>query len=48
MKVVRNLLISNTEPTDTNVGWLKPLPDGNFKLFFFFFFFFIMVAGLLS
>ena len=35
MKVVRNLLISSTEPTDTNVGWLKPLPDGNFKLFFF-------------
>ena len=34
MKVVRNLLISSTEPTDTNVGWLKPLPDGNFKLFF--------------
>lgn len=25
MKVVRNLLISSTEPTDTNVGWLKPL-----------------------
>lgn len=43
MKVVRNLLISSTEPTDTNVGWLKPLPDGNFKLFFL-----IMVAGLLS
>lgn len=35
MKVVRNLLISSTEPTDTNAGWLKPLPDGNFKLFFF-------------
>lgn len=35
MKVVRNLLISSTEPTDTNVGWLKPLPDGNYKLFFF-------------
>lgn len=35
MKVVRNLLISSTEPADTNVGWLKPLPDGNFKLFFF-------------
>lgn len=35
MKVVRNLLISSIEPTDTNVGWLKPLPDGNFKLFFF-------------
>lgn len=35
MKVVRNLLISSTEPTDANAGWLKPLPDGNFKLFFF-------------
>lgn len=35
MKVVRNLVISNIEPTDTNVGWLKPLPDGNYKLFFF-------------
>ena len=35
MKVVRNLVISNIEPSDTNVGWLKPLPDGNYKLFFF-------------
>lgn len=35
MKVVRNLVISSIEPTDTNVGWLKPLPDGNYKLFFF-------------
>lgn len=35
MKVIRDLLVSSTEPTDTNVGWLKPLPDGNFKLFFF-------------
>lgn len=29
MKVVRNLLISSTEPTDTNVGWLKPLLEQN-------------------
>lgn len=35
MKVVRNLLISSIEPTDTNIGWIKPLPNGSFELLFF-------------
>ena len=35
MKIIRNLVMGEKEPTDVNVGWLKPIEDGNFKLFFF-------------
>ena len=34
MKVIRNIRISNTAPINTEVGWLKPLDDGTFKLMF--------------
>lgn len=35
MKAVRDIVISEVEPPINNVGWLKPLPNGNFMLFFF-------------
>ena len=35
MKAVRDIIISEVEPPVNNVGWLKPLPNGNFMLFFF-------------
>ena len=35
MKAVRDIVISEIEPPVNNVGWLKPLPNGNFMLFFF-------------
>ena len=35
MKAVRDIVISEVEPPVNNVGWLKPLPNGNFMLFFF-------------
>ena len=35
MKVVRDIVISEVEPPVNNVGWLKPLSNGNFMLFFF-------------
>lgn len=35
MKAVRDIVISEVEPLVNNVGWLKPLSNGNFMLFFF-------------
>ena len=35
MKAVRDIVISEFEPPVNNVGWLKPLPNGDFMLFFF-------------
>lgn len=35
MKTVRDIVISEFEPPVNNVGWLKPLSNGNFMLFFF-------------
>ena len=35
MKTVRDIVISEVEPPVNNVGWLKPLSNGNFMLFFF-------------
>lgn len=35
MKAVRDIIISEVEPPVNNVGWLKPLSNGNFMLFFF-------------
>ena len=35
MKAVRDIVISEVEPPVNNVGWLKPLANGNFMLFFF-------------
>ena len=35
MKAVRDIVISEIEPPVNNVGWLKPLSNGNFMLFFF-------------
>ena len=32
MKYTKDIIISNTEPT-TNAIWLKPTPDGNYKLY---------------
>lgn len=35
MKAIRDIIISEIEPPVNNVGWLKPLSNGNFMLFFF-------------
>lgn len=35
MKAVKDIIISEIEPPVNNVGWLKPLANGNFMLFFF-------------
>ena len=35
MKTVRDIVISEVEPPVNNVGWLKPLSNGDFMLFFF-------------
>ena len=35
MKTVRDIVISRSEPSVNNVGWLKPLSNGTFMLFFF-------------
>ena len=35
MKAVRDIVISEVEPPVNDVGWLKPLSNGNFMLFFF-------------
>ena len=35
MKALRDIIISEVEPPVNNVGWLKPLSNGNFMLFFF-------------
>lgn len=34
MKTVKDIVISVSEPTVNNVGWLKPLSNGAFMLFF--------------
>ena len=34
MKAVKDIVISEVEPPVNNVGWLKPLTNGNFMLFF--------------
>ena len=35
MKTVKDIVISVSEPSVNNVGWLKPLSNGAFMLFFF-------------
>lgn len=35
MKTVKDIVISVSEPTVNNVGWLKPLSNGAFMLSFF-------------
>lgn len=35
MKIVKDIVISVSEPPVNNVVWLKPLSDGAFMLFFF-------------
>ena len=35
MKVVKDIVISISEPLINNVGWLKPLSNGAFMLYFF-------------
>lgn len=35
MKTIRDVIISTTEPSVNNVGWLKPLQNGTFMLLFF-------------
>ena len=35
MKIVKDIVISTSEPPVNNVGWLKPLSNGTFMLFFF-------------
>lgn len=35
MKIIRNLVIGGKEPTDVNVGWLKPTEDNSFRLLVF-------------
>ena len=35
MKIVKDIVISISEPLINNVGWLKPLSNGAFILYFF-------------
>lgn len=35
MRIVKDIVISISEPPVNNVGWLKPLSNGAFMLFFF-------------
>ena len=35
MRTVKDIVISVSEPSVNNVGWLKPLSNGAFMLFFF-------------
>ena len=35
MKIIKDIVISRSEPPVNNVGWLKPLSNGTFMLFFF-------------
>ena len=35
MKIVKDIVISISEPLIKNVGWLKPLSNGAFILYFF-------------
>ena len=35
MKTIKDIIISTSEPSVNNVGWLRPLSNGAFMLFFF-------------
>lgn len=35
MKTVKDIVISISEPPVSNVGWLKPLPNGTLMLYFY-------------
>ena len=35
MKTIKDIVISASEPSVNNVGWLKPLSNGAFMLFLF-------------
>ena len=35
MRTVKDIVISASEPSVNNVGWLRPLSNGAFMLFFF-------------
>ena len=35
MKTIKDIVISVSEPSVNNVGWLRPLSNGAFMLFFF-------------
>ena len=35
MRTVKDIVISVSEPSVNNVGWLRPLSNGAFRLFFF-------------
>ena len=35
MKIIKDIVISRSEPPVNNVGWLKPLSNGTFMLYFF-------------
>ena len=35
MRAVKDIVISISEPSVNNVGWLRPLSNGAFMLFFF-------------
>lgn len=35
MKLVKNIIISKSEPSVNNIGWLRPLSNGTFMLYFF-------------
>lgn len=35
MRTVKDIVISVSEPSVNNVGWLRPLSNGAFMLFFF-------------
>ena len=35
MRTIKDIVISVSEPSVNNVGWLKPLSNGAFMLFFF-------------
>lgn len=35
MRTVKDIVISVSEPSVNNVGWLRPLSNGTFMLFFF-------------
>lgn len=33
--IINKIVFSTTPPSDTNLGWLRPLSNGAFMLFFF-------------
>lgn len=35
MRTIKDIIISAYEPSETNVGWLKPMSNKTFMLFFF-------------